>query len=407
VAYAELGPAQCACRRRRARAEHESRSCLASNTPGANRDSTINGLRKGSTGITLDGVSNNDNLLRITDGSSASITPRQGPRLRRCRSPWLPPEPRRGAAAAPFTMRSRASGGNRSRASGLRVLATRAEHQLTTSTRSTTSRRTSRPEPVGARRRHPIMIPGLYDGRNKAFFFFTTTGPLPPNSFTRTRNLQLRRPGRTFRYQCSTGTCSVNLLQLAAANGQISAKDPTMASLLAKINEAAARRHAQPERSALRLIRLQSPSELFEHQPTVRIDYNLNGQQPPQRVLLLHSRPPRAGLPESADPGSRTRPTTATSCPRGPCCSLTLRSLVKNNMTNELRGGLSAFYSGSKFGRPPARTPELADTFATSRIAIVWPGSLTNWYTSNAPSWASRRPTASTTPSTWVKGDHS
>ncbi len=47
------------------------------NTPGTNRDSTINGLPEGFLSITLDGVSNNDNFLRSTDSFFASVTPRQ------------------------------------------------------------------------------------------------------------------------------------------------------------------------------------------------------------------------------------------------------------------------------------------------------------------------------------------
>src|SRR5262249_56624322 len=47
------------------------------NTPGTNRDSTINGLPETFLSITLDGVSNNDNFLRNTDSFFASVTPRQ------------------------------------------------------------------------------------------------------------------------------------------------------------------------------------------------------------------------------------------------------------------------------------------------------------------------------------------
>ena len=47
------------------------------NTAGTNRDSTINGLPESFLSITLDGVSNNDNFLRSTDGFFASVTPRQ------------------------------------------------------------------------------------------------------------------------------------------------------------------------------------------------------------------------------------------------------------------------------------------------------------------------------------------
>src|SRR5688572_24993930 len=47
------------------------------NTPGTNRDSTINGLPESFISITLDGVSNNDNFLRSSDSFFASVTPRQ------------------------------------------------------------------------------------------------------------------------------------------------------------------------------------------------------------------------------------------------------------------------------------------------------------------------------------------
>ena len=47
------------------------------NTTGINRDATINGLPYAFLSITLDGVSNNDNFIRSTDGFFASVTPRQ------------------------------------------------------------------------------------------------------------------------------------------------------------------------------------------------------------------------------------------------------------------------------------------------------------------------------------------
>ncbi len=47
------------------------------NVTGTNRDSTINGLPENFLSITIDGVSNNDNFLRNTDGFFASVTPRQ------------------------------------------------------------------------------------------------------------------------------------------------------------------------------------------------------------------------------------------------------------------------------------------------------------------------------------------
>ena len=47
------------------------------NTPGINRNSTVNGLPESFLNITLDGVSNADNFNKSTDGFFASVTPRQ------------------------------------------------------------------------------------------------------------------------------------------------------------------------------------------------------------------------------------------------------------------------------------------------------------------------------------------
>ena len=47
------------------------------NTAGINRNSTVNGLPESMINITLDGVGNNDNFNKSTDGFFASVTPRQ------------------------------------------------------------------------------------------------------------------------------------------------------------------------------------------------------------------------------------------------------------------------------------------------------------------------------------------
>src|SRR4026207_101990 len=89
----------------------------------------------------------------------------------------------------------------------------------------------------GARAGGAVVIPGLYDGKGKAFFFAHYEQIRFPNSFTRTRTVfNSRVADGWFRYQLGTGANAeireVNVLALAAANGQISAKDPTMLKLM-------------------------------------------------------------------------------------------------------------------------------------------------------------------------------
>jgi hypothetical protein len=87
----------------------------------------------------------------------------------------------------------------------------------------------------------PIVIPGLYDGRDKAFFFFHYEQLRFPNSFTRTRTaLNSRALDGWFRYQVGSGVNEINVLDLAAKNGQITAKDPTVSKLLKQIEAAMA-----------------------------------------------------------------------------------------------------------------------------------------------------------------------
>ena len=116
------------------------------------------------------------------------------------------------------------------------------------------------------------MIPGLYDGHNKAFFFVHYEQIRFPNSFTRTRTVYNPKVhDGVFRYQFGSEVREVNLLTLAAANGQIAATDPTMMNLLGLIDASTKTTGTRAPRVADPLYDnyvWQSPCELFEHQPT-------------------------------------------------------------------------------------------------------------------------------------------
>ena len=67
----------------------------------------------------------------------------------------------------------------------------------------------------------PVVIPGVYDGRGKAFFFFNYEEIRTPRTSTDNSNfLTPEAQSGIFRYQTTSGVQSVNLYQLAAANGQ-------------------------------------------------------------------------------------------------------------------------------------------------------------------------------------------
>src|SRR5262249_11542478 len=157
-----------------------------------------------------------------------------------------------------------------------------------------------------------------------------------------------------FRYQFGNDVREVNLLQLAAANGQISAKDPLMTKQLGQIDAATkttGTRSAQSDPLYDNYV-WQSPSELFEHQPTVRIDYNLTDKH---RLNGSWSSITAKRTPDylnNADPRLPGAPNQRDFKSTRPLMSMALRSVFTKNTINELRGGLTAYASGSNFGYP-------------------------------------------------------
>ncbi len=382
------------------------------NTAGTNRDSTINGLPEGFLSITLDGVSNNDNFLRNTDGFFASVTPRQD--AIEAVSVVLAAggaNVSAGAGAVTMAFQTR-SGGNRFTGSGYEYyrnprfnsnyIFNQFNHQGKNQVKLNT---------FGGRAGGPVVIPGLYDGRDRAFFFVHYEQIRFPNTFTRTRTtFNPRVADGWFRYQFGGAVREVNLLSLAAANGQISAKDPTMSKIIGMINAATATtgtRSASNDPLYDSYV-WQSPSELFEHQPTVRLDYNLTDTH---RLTGSWTNITAKRTPDylnNADPRFPGAPNQRDFVSKRPLMSVSLRSVLTSNLTSELRGGATAYGVGSTFGYPSAVSSRNdPSTFADQGgFAIVTPTNTTDWFTSNTPSWR-KSPTYSLDETiTWLKASH-
>ena len=193
------------------------------NTTGTNRDSTINGLPESFLSITLDGVSNNDNFLRNTDGFFASVTPRQDA-VEAVSVTLAAGGAQVGGGAGAVTMAfTTRSGGNRFTGSAYEYYRNPSFNtNYIFNEINKQGKNQVKLNQFGARVGGPIMLPG-YDGRNKAFFFFHYEQTRFPNTFTRTRTVfNPRVYDGWFRYQFGNETREVNLLDLAARNGQIS-----------------------------------------------------------------------------------------------------------------------------------------------------------------------------------------
>ena len=250
------------------------------------------------------------------------------------------------------------------------------------------------------------MIPGLYDGRNKAFFFFHYEQIRFPNSFTRTRTVYNAARRR-------------RLVPLPVRHGDLrrstccSWRPPTARSprrtrrwrtSSGKINAATATHgHAQPERSAATTRTSgRARRQLFEHQPTVRLDYNLtNNHRLSGSFSVDHGASARRTTSTRPTPGSRARRTTATSSSTRPLMSLTMRSVLSKNIDER-----AARRAHGVLRRVAVRLSHRASAFGQLASRLRGPGRLRDRHArqhdrlvhlEQLRAGAARRPTASTT----------
>src|SRR5688572_17495646 len=324
------------------------------NTPGTNRDSTVNGLPEGFLSITLDGVSNNDNFLRNTDGFFASVTPRQDA-VEAVSVTLAAAGAQVGGGAGAVTMAFQTrSGGNRFSGSVY-------EYYRNPSFNSNyyfnevngQGKNQVKLNQFGGRAGGPIQIPGLYDGRDKAFFFAHYEQIRFPNSFTRTRTVfNPRVYDGWFRYQFGSDVREVNLLSLAAANGQIATQDAITSKLNALIDastKTTGTRTASNDPLYDSYV-WQSPATLFEDQPTARLDYNLTNDNRLTGSWSYITAKRTADYLNNADSRFPGSPNVRDFVSKRPLYALSLRSVLSRNLISELRGGLTAIHGGSNFG---------------------------------------------------------
>lgn len=376
------------------------------NTSGVNRNSTVNGLPESMLNITLDGVSNNDNFLRTTDGFFASVTPRQDAVEAVTVTTAVAGSNQGGSGAVTINFATR-SGTNRFSGSGYEYL----RHPSLNSNywfneRNGLPKNDVKLNQTGGRIGGPIVIPGLYDGRGTAFYFVHYEQLRFPNSFTRTRNVfHPEVLDGWFRYSASGETRRVNVLQLAAQAGQITALDPGAMNILNKISNATTTGGlvSATTNPLLNNYVWQSPGKLFEHQPTLKIDYNLttrNRLSGSMSLIWAERDPDYLNGVDARFPGA---PNYRLFNSKRPLESVALRSTLSSNMVNELRGGITALGGSSNFGNPLSNGPQTFDDIGGRAIVIPI---ATDWWATNNPSWRSA-PTVSIDDSvSWQRATH-
>jgi hypothetical protein len=237
-------------------------------TPGGNRQSMINGLPQGMINITLDGVNIQDNTNRSTDGFFAIVSPRlDAIEEVSVTTAAQGSESAQGAAQIRFTTRS----GTNTFSGSVYEYYRRDSLNANTwfNNRDGVAKAALKQDQFGGRVGGPIL-------RNKAFFFFNYEQLLQPSETTRNRNILTTEAAQgIYRYSSSSGVQTVNLFQLAAANGQSTTIDPTIAKLLSDMRASTSNGSLATLNNNMERFSFNVPVESERRFPTIRIDYNI------------------------------------------------------------------------------------------------------------------------------------
>jgi carboxypeptidase family protein len=321
------------------------------NTPGGSRDSTINGLPQSAINITLDGMNIQDNYLKTTDGFFARLSPR----LDAVEEVTLTTAANgadsagQGAVQIRFTTRS---GSNKLSGSSYLYLRHDAlnanswfnNRNLAPPGGGKAPKNELRQYQPGTRVGGPIVIPGLYDGHDKAFFFVNYEETRSPSKGTLNRTiLTSEAQAGIFRYTVSGEVRTKNLYELAGQFGHLNTPDPLVGKLL---NDIRASTNGTGNIEALTDPNLQrfswqTPLASYTPAPTVRVDYNLSSKHRLTgsfNYQHINSDPDTTNSQQRSFPGfpiygsqQSTRYTT----------SEAIRSTLNANMVNEFRGGVT------------------------------------------------------------------
>jgi carboxypeptidase family protein/TonB-dependent receptor-like protein len=313
------------------------------NTSGTARNSTVNGLPKSAINITLDGMNIQDNYLKTSDGYFARL------------QPTLDSVEEVTVTTAGNTADATGQGGVQIRfvtKSGTNSWNGTAYEYLRhdwLNANTWFNNRDLAPDPSTGKAPKPYLRQyqqGVAQGgpimRNKAFFFFNYEELRSPSSSTLQRvALTPSATSGIFSYNAGGSVRQVNLLQLAAANGQLATLDSTVAKALADITAATQKEGglASLSNPLVQQYTFQTPTDSFNPSPTIRIDYELSERHRltgSMNYRHINSTPDTTNSAQVPFPGF---PMTASQQSTRWTTSESLRSTFGANLVNEFRVG--------------------------------------------------------------------
>jgi hypothetical protein len=323
-------------------------------TASTNRNSSINGLPRGSINITVDGINSQDETIKNTDGFFSIISPRLDAVEEVTVSTAGQGADNNGQGAVQIKFVTR-SGTNKMSGSAYYYV-----RHPALNTNYWFNNRDLPPDPKtgkapkdqvklyqpGFRIGGPIVIPRLFDGHNKAFYFFNYEEFRLPSQITRTRTiLHPRAEQGVFRYNATVGgqtvVQEVNLFDLARANGQTGTIDPTIGRLLSDIRASTAGTGGVSDLTdpSLQRYTFTNSNQGNRYYPTWRLDLNMTDKH---RLSYSSSYQYEISEPDTLnnrDPNFPGFPGAGSQISYHYTWATTLRSTLGKNLVNEARGG--------------------------------------------------------------------
>ncbi|MBI4471763.1 MAG: carboxypeptidase regulatory-like domain-containing protein, partial [Acidobacteria bacterium] len=190
--------------------------------------------------------------------------------------------------------------------------------------------------------------------RDRAFFFVNYEESRTPNQVTRNQTI-LDPPTQagTFQYIVSGSTRRVDLLQLAAANGQTSTMDPTVSRLLTDIRNAtqsSGGTQPHPTDPNLQRYTFQNRAKSVNRFPTVRMDFNVTPKNHLETSYWYQKYNTFPDTLNTADPSFPGFPNVGGQTSDRYSYSAALRSTLSPTLVNEFRfgfgnGGMVRFFT--------------------------------------------------------------
>ena len=328
-------------------------------SPGRPRQSSVNGLPKGALNISLDGVNVQDNVLKSNDGFFTYIRPRIDAIDEVTVSTSTPgaESSSEGSVQIKFVTRGGTNELHGSIYEYHRNPAVNANYWFNNRDRAADPSTGRAPRDrvllnqYGFRVGGPILIPKIYNGRDKAFFFVNYEEYRLPEQFTRTRTILSPDAEKgIFKYSLTTNGVTnkyqVNLLQIAGTTPNCAActttQDPIVNKLLTDIRSSTSQGAVAPRSDPnFQDFTFTNTGGQVRYFPTVRLDFNLTEKHHLENIwnyqfftgkvdFLNNVDPAFPGFPNQGFQGSnRFSNVTA------------LRSTLAPTITNEARFGIT------------------------------------------------------------------